>query len=259
MTPWIAKPVPFNIGQGAAAAASEPFDDTGLKAYWKFNESSGDIINQSESSVDLGSSADIQVTGVTYEDGGSPLGTGVSFDGTDDFGVAGSSLSNFNFLHNSTAAWTICMWAQLTKGDDRYIMSTSEGGTGIGLKLGMNTTDFRIYTQNGSDELIASFSGTSGFIPNASSWYFYCFTFGDALSGANFKATRNDANLESSGISANTPSNSNATDPMTFGKRPDLNIGYTKMALAEVSVWDKIMSDEDITTLYNSGNGLDIY
>ena len=189
----------------------------------------------------------------------SPLGTGVSFDGTDDFGVAGSSLSNFNFLHNDGAAWTICMWAQLTKANDKYIMSTSEGGTGIGLKLGMNSTDFRIYTQNGSDELVATFQGTSGFIPNNTTWYFYCFRWDQDIASNNFKAIRNDNNLEQSDKTAYSPSDSNSTDPMTFGKRPDLSLGYTAMSSAEVSVWNRVLTADEMTALYNGGSGKAIY
>ena len=239
--------------------ASPPIDDTGLKAYWKFDESSGDVINVSESSVDLGSSADIQITGATYEDNGSPLGTGMSFDGVDDYGVCGSSLTNFNFLHNASATWTICFWGQLTKASDKYISCTSEGGTGIGLKLGMNATDFRIYTQNGADELVATFQGSSGFIPNNSTWYFYCFRWDQDIASNNFKAIRNDGNLEQSNKTANSPSNSNSTDPMTFGKRPDLSLGYTDMALAEFSVWNRVLTDDEMTALYNGGSGKAIY
>tara|TARA_Y100001951_G_scaffold76819_1_gene64089 strand:+ start:243 stop:995 length:753 start_codon:yes stop_codon:yes gene_type:complete len=243
---------PYSFVSGAV-------DDTGLKAYWKFNESSGDVINVSESSVDLGSSADIQITGATYDVSESPFGYAMSFDGSNDFGVCGSSLTNFNFLHNDGATWTICFWAKLTKGSDRYISCTSEGSTGIGLKLGMNATDFRIYTQNGSDEFVANFTGTSGFIPNNTTYYFYCFRWDQDLGSNNFKAIRNDNNLEQSNKTGNSPSDSNSTDPMTFGKRPDLNVGYTQMALAEFSVWDRVLSDEEMTNLYNSGNGKAIY
>ena len=246
--------VAFSASGGGAA-----IDDSELKVYWRFNESSGDIINQSESDNSLGSSADIQITGATYEDNGSPLDTGMSFDGVDDYGVCGSSLTNFNFLHNSSAAWTICFWAKLTKGDDKYIMSTGEGNVGIGLKLGMNATDFRIYTLNGSDELVANFSGTSGFIPNNTTWYFYCFRWDQDIASNNFKASRNDNNLEQSNKTGNSPSDSDATDPMTFAKRPDANSNYTQIALAEVSVWNRILTDNEITTLYNSGDGQAIY
>ena len=248
-----------DFGVAFGGSGDTPLDDSELKAYWRFNESSGDVINQSESDDTLGSGANIQITGATYEDDGSPLDTGMSFDGTNDSGVCGDNKSQFNFLHNDGAAWTICFWAKLTKASDKYIMSTSEGGTGIGLKLGMNATDFRIYTQNGSDELVANFTGESGFIPNSTTWYFYCFRWDQDLGSNNFKAIRNDNNLEQSNKDNNDPSNSNATDPMTFAKRPDLNVGYTAMSIAEVSIWNRILTDDEMTALYNNGDGRAIY
>ena len=238
---------------------SDSIDDTGLKAYYKFSESSGDVINQSESSVDLGNTVDIQITNATYEDNGSPLGTGMAFNGSDAFGVCGSSLSAWNFLHEESATWTICFWAKLTKAEDKYIMSTAEGSTGIGLKLGMNATSFRIYTLNGSDQTVVSFTGSSGFIPNTTGWFFYVFRENTDLADHQFTAIRDNANEESSTDSANSPVSTNATDPLTFAKRPDLSSGYTVMAIAECSIWDRVLTDAEMTALYNGGSGQAIY
>ena len=87
-----------------------PFDDTDLKAYWKFNETSGDIIESSQAAAALGSAADLQVTGATYSDVTSPFGYGLSFNGTNGFAQAGTSLSQFNFMHLAGAAWTVNYW-----------------------------------------------------------------------------------------------------------------------------------------------------
>jgi len=239
--------------------ASASIDDTGLKCYWKFNESSGDVINQSESSVDLGSPADIQITNATYEDNGSPLGTGMAFNGTGAYGVAGTSVSQFDFLHKETTEWTICFWAKLTKAMDKYIMTTAEGGIGqTGLKLGMNNVDFRIYTLNGADQTVMSFQGTSGFIPDSTGWYFYVFRY-DTTESNQFKALRDNANLEESSNTVNPASNGNATYPMYFARRPSPAIGYTVMAIAEVSVWDRVLTADEMTALYNGGSGQAIY
>jgi len=239
--------------------ASASIDDTGLKCYYKFSESSGDVINQSQSSVDLGNTVDIQITNATYEDNGSPLGTGMAFNGSDAMGVAGSSLSAWNFLHEESATWSICFWAKLTKGDDKYIMSTADGSTGIGLKLGMNATSFRIYTLNGSDETVMSFQGSSGFIPNTTGWFFYVFKYDANLADNNFKAIRDNGNLEQSTDTANSAVSTNATDPMYFARRPDVSSGYTVIAIAEVSIWDYVISDSLATSLYNGGSGQAIY
>jgi len=258
MTPNLSLIDPALVGVAGSGAT---FDDTDLKAYWKFDETSGDVIEQSESAVALGSSADIQITGATYEDNGSPLGTGMSFDGVDDFGIAGSSLSNFNFLHNTTALFTICFWAKLRKASDKFVLATCETDPQVGLKLGMNSTDFRIYTLNGetSDNLCLNFGGSSGFIPDDTYWYFYIFRYDQSLSDTNFNATRDNANLQQSNKTANTPSNANQSYPMNFARRPDTGIDFTILSIAELSIWNKIMNDADMTSLYNGGSGLAIY
>ena len=55
---------------GSLNAGGANMDDTDLKAYYKFNESSGDIINKSEATASLGSAADIAITGATYSQTG---------------------------------------------------------------------------------------------------------------------------------------------------------------------------------------------
>ena len=48
------------------AAGGANMDDSNLKAYYKFNETSGTVTNQSVSVDTLGTSADCTVTGATY-------------------------------------------------------------------------------------------------------------------------------------------------------------------------------------------------
>ena len=64
-------------------------DDTDLKAYWKFDEASGDIIEVSQAAAALGSAADLQVSGATHGATGI-IGDALSFI-TDDFVQAGTS------------------------------------------------------------------------------------------------------------------------------------------------------------------------
>mgnify|MGYP003139578515 FL=1 len=74
----------------------EDFDE--LKCYWKFNESSGDIINQAAavgSTDSLGTAANLQVTGASYNNTNTPFNT-MNFDGTNDVAIAGTSVSQFN-------------------------------------------------------------------------------------------------------------------------------------------------------------------
>ncbi len=68
-----------------------------LKAYYKFADNG---TNSATTEQGLGSSADMTVTGATYTTG--KLGNAISFDGTNDYAVIGSSTSDFNFLANTS-------------------------------------------------------------------------------------------------------------------------------------------------------------
>ena len=126
----------------SSAGSVEPLDDENLVGYWKFNESSGNIINVSESDESLGSAANISMTGGTYDVTGTPsgIGNGVTFDGTDDYGTFGTSTSQFNFMHNTSAVWTLAWWMKLNEiGSDDTFCATkinTDGGTdGYSIRL----------------------------------------------------------------------------------------------------------------------------
>ena len=75
-----------------AAPTPDPFsDDSELKFYGKFSETSGDIINQSESSDSLGDSADIEISGGTYDqESFADWSKSLYMDGIDDYTISAS-------------------------------------------------------------------------------------------------------------------------------------------------------------------------
>jgi len=238
------------------------FDDGSLKAYWKFNEASGDIINQSQSSADLGSGADIQITGATYGQSGAPLGDSLLFDGVNDFGVTGTSKSQFNFLHNSaTMAFTIAWWMKKSAGTDTdgIFDEVNNNTSNIGLMLRLRTSaQIAVHIYEGSGTVVIAADGVNDFIPDNTTWYFYMFRYDQSLGSANLKARRNDGNEYTANKGAGTPSTSDSTNVMNFARQSDA-ADFFNALYSEWSVWDKIMSASDETDLYNSGSGLEIY
>ena len=45
---------------------------------------------------------------------------------------------------------------------------------------------------------------------------------------------------------------------MTIGRKPDYGEAYFNGQIAELSIWDRILTSSEITELYNSGTGLAI-
>ena len=253
-----------DFGVAFSEASVEPLDDENLVGYWKFNESSGNIINVSESDESLGSAANISMTGGTYDVTGTPsgIGNGVTFDGSSDYGTFGTSTSQFNFMHNTSAVWTLAFWMKLNViGSDDTLLATkinNDGGTpGYSIRLRTNNV-IKTFILNGSATILSAGS-SDDFIPDTSSWYFYTMTYDQSEADDNLVIRRNNANEETGDKTANTPSNSNAGYAQHIARRPDASSDFGDFSIAELSQWNRVLTDDEITALYNSGAGRSIY
>ena len=245
---------------------STPFDDTELKAYWKFNELSGNIINQSESAADLGSAADLIVTGATYGVAGK-LGTALSFDGINDYALAGSSLSQWNYAHSTTATSTVVAWVLSdVEQTEKVIFDDSialqGGGTTVqaGFTFDLRTVrELSYIVRNTAGQEVTRLVTTGNIYPDNTNYFMVSVTYDHNLASDNAKIAVNDGTKQTATKSANIPTNGNATGIGTLAARARLNTGFLNGNLDEFSMWGKVMSDSDITTLYNSGSGKEIY
>lgn len=242
--------------------------DTDLKAYWKFSESSGTINNVSQASADLGSDANITMSGGTYSQTGTPanFGTALRFDGTDDYGYCGSSTSQFNFLHNQSALWTVCFWRKtLTLGTVNYFCDTCfTESTQVGfLARTESDNSIRWHISRGQDYTRPlSFVTSADYIPDATDWHLYICAYDYNGSAPQAFCRRDNANEETSTNTGDIPSNSNSTFPLIVGARDNNAGGHTNFfdgEYCEWSIWNKIVSDDDLSALYNDGKGLEIY
>ena len=237
------------------------FDDTGLKAYWKFNEASGDIINVSQSAVDLGSAADIQISGATYAQTGK-IGNALSFDGINDVGVVGTSASQFNFMHNTTALFSINFWVKrITLAQPPVIFTTTSGSTNnIGVWINFvanNDIDFAIVRGVGGTYVITNAGNSLVNIADTTTWHMVTYTYDQSLASLNLKTYLDGTASTTLNKTVNAPSNSNATRAANMFS--DANFGFGANYFDEMSIWNRILTQAEITSLYNSGAGLEIY
>ena len=244
-----------------------PFSgDDDLKFYGKFSTSSGNITNASVSSDTLGSGANISMTDGTYDVATTPsdIGTGVTFNGTSAFGVFGTSTSQFNFMHNTSAVWTLAWWMKLNEvGSDDTFMGTkinNDGGTpGYSIRIRTNNV-IKLFIPTGTEgDWVINEGTTNNFIPDTTSWYFYTMSYDQSEDDDNLVMRRNNANDETGDKTANTPNDSNAGYSQHIARRPDLSDDFGDFSVAELSQWNKVVSDEDQTALYNNGQGREIY
>jgi len=255
----------FGVAFGGAAAG---IDDTGLKAYWRFNEESGTVENSSTSSDSLGSDGDLIMTGGTYEQTAVGDLKAILFDGTDDFGVVSSgsnTLSQFNFIHEGQS--TICFWMKLITSVNYGMPIESTGWSmarGIFTLLttdaGSDVSTLTHFVANGTAVIVEPSVGGShyAYIPDLTDYYFYVVrTDVDIITDACIW-TRDNAN-EYKVNRVNAPVDGNSSYDFTIGKKASALQYFANMELSEMSIWNRILTDDEITELYNDGNGRAIY
>ena len=252
-----------NAERLALTASVTNISDTSLKAYWKFINSATPLPNASESSATLGTNADAIISGMTFGTT-SPFDTEGIFDGNDKLTI-GTSLSQFNFMHNTSALWTVCFWFKDDQvNNDQGIFNTSDSAW-VHQNVGMNIVTlsssvgkFRINVNKGGSQGDVAYLITSeDFIPDTD-WHFYCITYDQSLASNNLKITVDDGGLEQATKSGATPSSSDSAQIALVGVHTGSS-GYLDGSLTEMSVWNRILTSGEITTLYNSGDGTAIY
>ena len=236
---------------------NEPaFNKTGLKVYWKFDEASGAIVNQAEtvgSTDSIGTGANLTVSGASYNQSNTPFNT-MNFDGTNDDAVAGSSTSQFNFLHDGSK-WTIAMWLENSDvTQPAVLLSDATGANTQACKVyyaGNNSSGF-IGGVYDSGIWINGALGKVGLVNDAPN--FIVFTFDKDESSDKYTYYKNAVEMSAINQSTSQGSSSNSAIPMYLMSQA----GSDKFEgnIAEMSIWERVLTDAEITTLYNSGNGV---
>jgi hypothetical protein len=243
-----------------------PFsNDTGLKAYWKFDQASGDIINVSQAAADLGTAADLQVNGALYEQTGiSANDKSLLFDGINDQAQAGTSTSQFNFLHNPNNIWTINFW--LKYGGDTAVNNIldSNGGGGtarVGTVIEINADEsIKLSIFLGTPlKFVINFDSSASFVPSDNLFHFYCLRWNQNLATDNLLCSIDDGTPEKQNKTAETPSSADSSYPLNMAAYANNYGAWLAGNLTEFSIFNRFLTDSEVTELYNGGNGLAIY
>ena len=233
-----------------------PISKTGLKAYWKFNESSGNIINQATavgSSDSLGTGADLTVTGATYGATGK-IGDALDFDGTNDFGDVGTSTSQFNFFHDGSD-WSINLWFKMTAftANMKFMMNQASSVT-RGMYLAFGDYDTQLNLNVVSSNGTMTTGGST--IPAYGTGTFKMVTvkYTSANVGTEFEYFI-DADSKDTKVINSAGSSGNADMDMSIAVHSGESAQLLDGLLDEFTIWSRALTDTEITTLYNSGSG----
>jgi len=240
------------------------FDLTELKAYYTFEEESGDLINEAANagSVNsLGTAADGQLeAGVTQGQSGI-IGNSYNFPGGSNGQLQlGTSNSQFNFMHNSvTMTWSVNFW-QNTVNTGSLPQAIIHNNVGTTSNAGIDIS----YRGNGDHKagifrgvLFTSVvgPGSSGSaLPVDGNWHMVTVNYDHTLPTDNLKFYHDGVFTAATTKDGAAPSMNNAAVAMELA-------GYGNFLpysgnLDEMSIWNRVLSPSEITDLYNNGAGL---
>ena len=238
--------------------ASSGFNKSGIKFYFHFEESSGNIINAATTAAGytngLGDDADgVKRGDPTYQQTGK-IDDAIEYDGTTDhFELGSGDGSDFKFLHDGTD-FTIAFWLKRSDGTNELqgIFGTGEGGSTIGMALRLDGTNNKITAkiENGTGAA-SSINSSNSWIPdNTTTYYHYIITFEG--SSQTWNIYRDNANNESN-TSSLTVSSSNPSNLPQVGNEPDTGGVENLVGLIdELVVLTRIITADERAYLYNS-------
>jgi len=230
-----------------------------LRAYWRFNETSGTTATNTASSIagnsSVGSGANLALTNVTLGDTTTPsnLATGAEFDGS-SIGETGSGTESlFNFLHDGSD-WSCAFWAKMASVSSNQHIIDNKGAAGedvCGLDIRTRTTAkwYVVGTKCPTGYYVTR-AATDSYI-TADQWEFFVMTWDNSATEVAFWR---DGGNEVTGSGTTGVSGSDAENTLVVG-------GYGTTAtldsiICELSLWSRKLTDQNIVDLYGSGGGL---
>ena len=235
-----------------------------LKAYYRFSAASGNITNVAGTVANndtIGSDADLTNNDITLGESGSPsnFGTNALFEPSESsYGVAPSGTeSNFDFFFDGSS-WSVSFWYKASSdfSSNQHVIDThasADDNYGMDIRTnqyeGEDDHKIRVVITNGS--LMVDFKSTDDYVPDETNFHHYVFTWNNSTATM-WRDAANKATKSGSAGSSGT-----STDVMTVGGYSNNpTSGTLKGNLCELSIWNRVLSDDDITELYNSGAGL---
>src|SRR3972149_6592332 len=246
-------------------------DDMGLVAYWKFEETSGAYLNNSEALASGGSSWDITPLGLVRGVSSIVPCQGFAVEGT-GIGSAmvplDTSTSLGSFITDKTGDWSINIWQ---KSDDNgffwLLNSANSTGSNTGLEItlssGFITPRVRNFSSGNGEVYKCGGGNNSGFsflnmYPLDLLWHMI--TFGHKAS-TNQVWSSVDGSVKlyesNTGTAVGFTTSNNAVRILNRISTPISSALDGK--LDEYSIWRRELTDAEISTLYNSGSAHGIY
>ena len=257
MTPWITKPVPFNIGlTPAAAGGGSGFDLDKLVAYYKFDNTTGTTLENKALAIGSSDSNGVDFTnnsGVTEGETGL-IDYGYDYVLSDGQSYDGGASTDWEFMYNTTSGvFSFVGWSKpnTTGNGNRYVWENSdaENGTGTGLSITSNRLNWFLSKSDNTDDTIRMPIGS---YPDTTDWRMI-FVSWDSSDGS-VQMSVNDG-TKTTGTTTMTGNSGTSDTRMNFGSARATPILMLNAICDEWSFFNRVLSDAEVTTLYGDPPG----
>lgn len=236
------------------------FPSTGLVSYWKLDETSG------TTTIDNTGANNGTITGATVNETGK-ISKAYTFANSNYIEIANES--NFDFLSNLTASFTISLWIKTTTTSSGRILTKSLSaaqGRGLDINFNYNTlavicdfneTNLKKRTYSASDWDTGAPNYTPYYLNDGDWHHLVIVGSGDVNADAAVTFYLDGRTTSSTGLSKNGTVASITSDyPVRIGAPINSASGGIIATIDEIGVWNTTLSSSDVASLYNSGNGL---
>jgi len=217
-----------------------------LKAYYKFDESSGNIINKASYYDSTDSvNEDLTATSVTYSTAGK-IGTAITTGSSGK--MVGQTASNFSFISNQGNDWTISLWFKY--------LGTWENGHAIMANCNSSAQNGFIFDIRSSGNIrfvsIGSINNNFTVGNTDANWHHYALTYNNASTVLQLWVD----GVSKGSITADITETSTPDTVIQFGDTD--YTGSTNGVYDECSIWNRTLTDAEISTIYNAGSGKEL-
>jgi len=214
-----------------------PFNLDNLIAYYKFNESSSPVVDIS------GNGHDMVITGGTFGATGI-IDDAVLFDGTNDFGQAPDSVG-WDVTEVTLTSWVYPVdW---NVNDYLFSIYSSDPNSAYGLALSAGgDQDLKTYVTIGGVVFGRGFDMT----PELGAWHMYSMSY----TSGSYKIYW-DGDLKVTHTDVTGDIDTGGTGLVHLARIGGFGF-YMGARLDEMSIWGRVLTDAEITELYNGGAGL---
>jgi len=225
---------------------------TGLVGYWPLDETSGTIVMDYSESNKNGTCTSTYCPTTTT---GLINSNSKNFDSSDDYFEI-SDESYWDNIFNGYNPFSISVWFKNNAAADKFFIKKGNDPYFFGFGFADSGSRLYLFIKRGSDSSSIRVRNTVD-SQNIGTWTQFSVTYNGSGSADGVKFyignTLQTNNVRNNSLGSQLLTN----EPLQLGKMA-WGSGSINGALEEVKVWNRVLTEEEIQALYNSGNGLSL-